>query len=241
MKASRSAVCLMSMAVLMAAGKLVSVKAAGDGVVKGTVKFTGTVPKPTRIDMSDDPKCAKLHPGGASISPIVTDAKGGLDDTVVYVSQGISGQTFDPPAQPVVLKQKGCLYEPRVIAVQAGQKVQVVNADTTTHNIHPIPKNNREWNKSQPPGVPIEETFAREEVSIPVKCNVHPWMKGYIAVFKHPYFAVTDKDGSFEIKNLPPGTYTVQAWHEGLDPVTQNLTIGAADTKTIDFTLKGGS
>jgi plastocyanin len=150
----------------------------------------------------------------------------------------VQGQNFDPPAQPVTLQQKGCLYEPRVIAVQAGQKVDVVNADTTTHNIHPIPKNNREWNKSQPPGVPIEESFAREEIAIPVKCNVHPWMRGYIAVFKHPYFAVTGKDGSFDLSNLPPGTYTIKAWHEKLGTSTQTVTIGANETKEISFVFK---
>jgi plastocyanin len=239
MKANWMAACATG-AVLIIAGQLMRVNASGESEVKGTVKFAGTAPKPTRVDMSDDPKCAKLHPGGASVASIVTDAKGGLDETVVYVSAGAPAQNFDPPAQPVTLQQKGCLYEPRVIAVQAGQKIDVVNADTTTHNIHPIPKNNREWNKSQPPGVPIEESFAREEIAIPVKCNVHPWMKGYIAVFKNPYFAVTGKDGSFDIKGLPPGTYTFQAWHEGLDPVSQQITVGSGETKSMDFTMKGG-
>jgi plastocyanin len=241
MKASKILIYSSAAAILFTVVKLASVNAAGESVVKGTVKFSGTAPKATRIDMSDDPKCAKLHPGGASVATIVTDAKGGLDDVVVYIAEGVPQQNFDPPSQPVTLQQKGCLYEPRVLAVQAGQKVDVVNADTTTHNIHPIPKNNREWNKSQPPGVPIEESFAREEVAIPVKCNVHPWMKGYIAVFKHPYFAVTGKDGSYEIKGLPPGSYTLQAWHEGLDPVTEHVTVGSGETKSVDFALKSGS
>ena len=233
--------CVAFATILLTAFRIVRVNAAGETVVKGTVKFSGTAPKPVRVDMSDDPKCSKLHPGGATVASIVTDAKGGLDDTVVYISEGVPQQNYDPPSEAVTLQQKGCLYEPRVIAVQTGQKVDVVNADNTTHNIHPIPKNNREWNKSQPPGVPIEETFAREEVSIPVKCNVHPWMKGYIAVFKHPYFAVTGKDGTYEIRGLPAGSYTLQAWHDGLDPVTQHITVGAGETKGADFTLKGGS
>jgi len=215
-----------------------TVLAADDASIKGTVKFEGTVPKPTRIDMSDDPKCAKLHPGGAMESDFVSDGQGGLGDVVVFVSDGLGDRTFEPPAAPVELEQKGCLYHPHVVAMQANQKLDIVNADTTTHNIHPSPKNNREWNKSQPPGMPLEDTFARQEVSIPVKCNVHPWMHGYIAVFKHPYFAVTAKDGSYEIKNLPPGTYTIQAWHEKLGTATQKITVGASETKTADFDLK---
>jgi len=229
----------------LSGGKVAStVYAAEDSSpLKGVVKFDGTVPKPTRIDMSDDPKCAKLHPGGVTTSDIVTDGHGGLEDAVVYISDGLAGRTFEPPQTPAVLEQKGCLYQPHVLAMQANQKLDVVNADTTTHNIHPSPKNNREWNKSQPSGVPIEETFAREEVSIPVKCNVHPWMHGYIAVFKHPYFAVTGKNGSYEIKNLPAGTYTIQVWHEKLGTATQKITVGSSESRTVDFVLKdnGGS
>jgi hypothetical protein len=125
-----------------------------------------------------------------------------------------------------------------VIALQANQKLDVVNADTTTHNIHPIPVNNREWNKTQPPGLPIEESFAREEIAIPVKCNVHPWMRGYIAVFKHPYFAVTDKDGRFDLKDLPPGSYTIKAWQEKLGTQSQKVTVTAGQTGKLDFVFK---
>jgi plastocyanin len=208
------------------------------GVLKGIVKLEGTAPKPMRIDMSDDPKCAKLHPGGVTYSDIVTDGHGGLENVVVFVSDGLGDRIFDPPQTPAVIEQRGCMYEPHVLAMQSNQKLDVVNADTTTHNIHPSPKNNREWNKSQPPGVPIEETFARAEVAIPVKCNVHPWMRGYIAVFKHPYFALTSKDGSFEIRNLPPGTYTIEAWHEKLGAATQKITVGTSETIVLDFSLK---
>lgn len=206
--------------------------------VKGTVKFEGTPPKPTRIDMSQDPICAKAHASAATTEDFVVGADGGFDNVVVYVSDGLTNHNFQPPAQPAVLEQKGCQYKPHVLALQAGQKLSVVNSDETTHNIHPTPNNNREWNMTQPHGMPLEQTFTREEIAIPVKCNVHPWMKGYIAVFKHPYFAVTDKSGNFEIKDLPPGNYTITAWQEKLPPQSQKITVGAGEAKTLDFTFK---
>ena len=206
--------------------------------VKGVVKFEGTAPKPTRIDMSQDPICSKAHSTAATTEEVVVGQAGGLANVVVYVSDGLTAHDFQPPQQPVVLEQKGCQYKPHVLAMQAGQKLDVVNSDETTHNIHPIPNNNREWNMTQPHGMPLQQTFAREEVSILVKCNVHPWMKGYIAVFKHPYFAVSDKNGGFELKNLPPGTYTITAWQEKLGTKTQKVTVGAGEAKTADFAFK---
>lgn len=206
--------------------------------LKGTIKFEGTAPKPARIDMSQDPLCAKAHATAITTEDFVVSADGGLANVVVYVSDGLTSHSFQPPAQPAVLEQKGCQYKPHVLALQAGQKLDVVNSDETTHNIHPSPNNNREWNMTQPHGMPLQQTFAREEIAIPVKCNVHPWMKGYIAVFKHPYFAVTDKNGNFEIKDLPPGTYTITAWQEKSQAQSQKVTIGTGDTKTLDFTFK---
>jgi plastocyanin len=188
--------------------------------------------------MAADPSCAKQHPTPVLSQDIVADAKGGLQNVVVFIAEGLDDRTFDTPNQAAVIQQKGCMYQPHVLAVRANQKLDVVNSDITTHNIHPMPKNNREWNKSQPPRVPIEETFAREEIAIPVKCNVHPWMRSYIAVFKHPYFVVTGQDGSFALSNLPPGTYTVEAWHEKLGTATQKITVGANETKAVDFVFK---
>jgi hypothetical protein len=206
--------------------------------VKGTVKFDGPAPKLAKIDMSQDPICAKAHPTPATTEDVVVGAGGGLDNVVVYISDGLAAHDFQPPQQPAVLEQKGCQYKPHVLALEAHQKLDVVNSDETTHNIHPSPNNNREWNMTQPHGMPLEQTFAREEVAIPVKCNVHPWMKGYIAVFKHPYFAVTDANGSFELKDLPPGTYTITAWQEKLGTQVQKVTVGASESKTLDFIFK---
>lgn len=206
--------------------------------VRGTVHIEGKVPPAKTISMNADPACAKLHPSPVVTQEVLADAKGDLENVIVFVSDGLGDRTFDPPSQPVVVEQKGCMYEPHVLAVRANQTLEVVNDDRTSHNIHPVPANNREWNKAEPPGSKMDEVFAREEVAIPVKCNVHPWMRGYIAVFKHPYFAVTGKDGTFDLSNLPPGTYTIKAWHEKLGTSTQTVTIGANETKEINFVFK---
>jgi hypothetical protein len=214
----------------------VAADASPSASVSGVVKFDGVPPKPSRIDMAFDPNCKPSSP--AVTEDIVSGANGGLENVVVFVADGLGDRTFQPPAQSAVLEQKGCLYRPHVIALQANQKLSVVNSDATTHNIHPSPANNRESNTIQPPGVPLELSFAREEIAIPVKCNVHPWMKGYIAVFKHPFFAVTGKDGSFELKDLPPGTYTITAWHGKLGTQSQKVTISAGQSQKVDFAFK---
>ena len=233
------AVCISTPYAVRAGGAPASASATGVASVKGIVKFEGTVPKPKPISMSADPSCAKQHPAPVLAQEVMTDSKGDLENVVVFVSEGLGDRTFDAPTQPVVVEQKGCLYTPHVLAVRANQPLHVVNDDPTSHNIHPTPANNREWNKAEPPGSSLDESFAREEIAIPVKCNVHPWMHGYIAVFKHPYFAVTGKDGSFDLSSLPPGTYTIKAWHEKLGTSTQTITISANETKEINFVFKG--
>ena len=168
---------------------------------------------------------------------VVNDNKT-LEYVFVYVKDGLGDKVFETSAEPATIDQKGCQYHPHVIGVQTNQPIKILNSDPTTHNIHPVPANNREWNTSMSPGgQPLDRTFAREEVMIPVKCNVHPWMKSYIGVVKHPFFAVTGKDGSFTIKGLPPGEYTIEAWHEKLGTTTQKVTVGPQETKTVDFTL----
>ena len=215
--------------------------AASGASLTGAVKFDGAALKPAQIDMSSDPNCAKAHPTPATAEDLVVGGNGMLANVIVYVADGLGDQTFPAPQQAAEIEQKGCQYKPHVLAMQASQKLDVVNDDSTTHNIHPMPNNNREWNKSQPHGMEVEETFTREEIAIPVKCNIHPWMRAYIAVFKHPYFAVTDKNGKFEIKNLPPGTYTIKAWHEKLGTQTQKITVAGGEAKSISFDFKSGS
>ena len=211
---------------------------ASNASVLGKIRFDGPLPKNSRIAMRSDPTCAAEHPQPVHSEDVVAGQNGTLENVIVFVSQGADEHAYDLPQNPAVIEQKGCMYEPHVLAMRAGQTLRVINADKTTHNIHPMPANNREWNKAQTPGQPIEEKFAREEVSIPVKCNIHPWMHSYIAVFKHPYFAVTGKDGSFVLKNLPPGEYTIEAWHEKLGTMTQHVKIAQGESKQLDFTFK---
>lgn len=238
-----------SLAILMVgSGRLLGASGASSGAghpdggsaatVVGKVKFTGTLPAATKLSMNADPSCAKLHPAPASSQDFMAGSDNTLGNVIVFISDGLGNRTFDTPTEAVTFEQKGCMYEPHVVALRANQKLKMVNSDNTTHNIHPLPANNREWNKAEPAGATMEESFPREEIAIPVKCNVHPWMKSYIAVFKHPYFAVTGKDGSFQLPNLPPGEYTVEAWHEKLGTMTQKITIAAGESKTLDFTFK---
>jgi len=202
--------------------------------INGTVKFEGTAPKASKIDMSQDPGCKGMN---EAENEVVTG--GDLANVFVYVKDGMGNRTFDVPKDPVVLDQQGCRYHPHVLGVMAGQTVQIKNDDPTTHNIHPTPKDNREWNESQPPSSPaIEKNFAREEIMLPVKCNQHPWMKMYINVVKSPFFAVTGKDGKYEIKGLPPGDYTIAFVHEKLGEQDQKVTVAAKDTKTVDQSFK---
>lgn len=208
------------------------------GSVVGRVRLEGPKPGPTRTNMLSDPNCAKQHPGAVMNEDFVVGSEGALENVVVFISDGMNGKSFDVPAEAAVIEQKGCVYKPHVIAMQTNQKLKVVNSDNTLHNVHPVPTNNREWNKAQPGGSTLEETFPREEIAIPVKCNVHPWMRSYIAVFKHPYFAVSGKDGSFDLRNLPPGEYTVKAWHEKLGMMPQKITVAAGEAKKMDFAFK---
>jgi len=202
--------------------------------INGTVKFGGTAPKPSKIDMSQDPGCKGMN----EAENVVVNG-GDLANVFVYVKDGLGARTFDVPTTPVVLEQQGCRYHPHILGVMAGQTVQIKNSDPTTHNIHPTPKDNREWNESQPPSSPaIEKNFAREEIMLPVKCNQHPWMKMYINVVKNPFYAVTDKDGKYEIKGLPPGDYTIAFVQEKLGEQDQKVTVGPKDTKTIDQSFK---
>jgi hypothetical protein len=208
-----------------------------EGNITGVVSFTGEAPKPRKIQMDSDPVCAQKNPNAASEDVIVNDGK--LQNVFVYVKGGpIEGKTFKVPETEVVLDQAGCQYVPHVLGIMARQKLKIISSDPTSHNIHPTPKNNPEWNETQPPGAgPIEKTFNRPEVMIPVKCNQHAWMKAYIGVLSHPFYAVTGKDGSYTIKGLPPGEYEVEAYHEKYGAKTLKVTVAEKADAKADFSF----
>ncbi len=215
---------------------------ANAATVTGKVSFTGEKPKVATIDMSANPACARAHSGApAKSEEVVVNENGTLKNVLLYV-KGVPDRQYPVPSTAVTLDQKGCMYGPHVIAVMAGQNIEVKNDDPTNHNIHPQPKVNQEWNESQAPGSdPKMKSFAREEIDPPiaVKCNVHPWMRSYIAVSNTPYTAVTGDDGSYTIKGLPPGSYTLVAWHEKYGKKETPLTVAAKDSKTVDVSYDG--
>jgi hypothetical protein len=220
------------------------------GTVSGVISFNGTAPAPKKIDSSADPVCGQRNPNLETEDTVVKDGK--LANVFVYIKDGtttdgkkVGDFKWDTPTTAVQLDQNGCHYRPHVLGVQTNQKISITNSDPTTHNIHPTPKQNPEWNQSQPNGAaPIEKSFARYEVLVPVKCNQHPWMKSYIGVMKTPFFAVSADNGSFTIKGVPAGTYTVAAWHEGGaegTTKTVQVTVPANGSATADFAFEGGA
>ncbi|HWN12088.1 MAG TPA: carboxypeptidase regulatory-like domain-containing protein [Pyrinomonadaceae bacterium] len=216
-----------------------------EGTVTGAIAFNGAPPAPKKIDTSADPACGTANPNLSTEDTVVKDGK--LANAFVYVKDGttadgtkVGDYTFTTPGTAATLDQKGCQYVPHIQGIQVNQKLSVTNSDPTQHNVHPTPKNNPEWNQTQANGAaPIEKSFSRAEVLIPVKCNQHPWMKSYVAVLKHPFFAVSGADGTFTIKGLPPGKYTIAAWHEKGGPAgtekTMEVTVAANGTAKADF------
>lgn len=219
-------------------------KTGKEGTITGTIAFAGTVTL-KKIDTSADLVCAKKNPNLETEDNVVKDGK--LANAFVYIKNGTLAdgkQLRDVSfafSGDVTLDQNGCHYVPHVLGVQTNQKVRITNSDPTQHNIHPTPKYNPEWNQTQPNGAPpLEKTFGHSEVLVPVKCNQHPWMKAYIGVLKHPFFAVSAADGTFTIKEVPPGKYTLVAWHEGGASGTEKtieVTVSANGTAKADFSF----
>ena len=206
------------------------------GSISGMVTLDGPPPAFKPIDMSAEAACVQANPLPVVPPVVVTGAHGALANVVVFVKSGLGSYRFDVPSQPVVLDQKGCMYDPRVLAVMTHQSYEVHNEDQTIHNVHPMPRVNRPWNKSEPIGdPPIEANFTKPELAIPIACNIHPWMRAYMFVFAHPYFAITPKTGAFTLKGIPPGTYTIEAWQERFGTQDQTVTLGPSDSKTLDF------
>jgi plastocyanin len=208
--------------------------------VKGKVVFEGTPPVMDKIKMDADPQCALKHPDGHASEEVIVNTNGTLKNVFVYVKEGLTGK-FEAPKTPVVFDQQGCRYEPRIFGVQAGQPIQILNSDPTLHNVHALPAKSPQFNLGMPiQGMKLTKTFTSPEVMVKIKCEVHPWMVAYAGVLDHPFYSVSNAEGQVELKDLAPGTYVLEAWHEKYGAQTQSVTIGGADeTQEIAFTFKG--
>ena len=207
------------------------------GRVSGSITLEGTAPAPQPIRMDSDPYCVKA--GGGTTQTHVTGRDGTLQNVFVYVKDGLGDRHFPVPSTPVVLDQKGCRYEPHVLGIHVGQTLEIASSDNTLHNVHAMPQQNREFNKAhQMAGIRHTHVFSTKEVMVPFKCDVHKWMNAYVGVLDHPFYAVSGPGGRFEITGLPPGTYTIEAWHEALGTQTQTVTIGASERKDVALTFK---
>ncbi|MBI4421795.1 MAG: carboxypeptidase regulatory-like domain-containing protein [Gemmatimonadetes bacterium] len=235
---------MLGMAVLAALGLVLSTPPtdapAQGGAVSGAVKFAGPPAANPKIDMTEEPTCKAKHPQGA-VDPVVVVNKGGLANVFLYVKSGLpAGGKYPTPTTPVVLDQTGCLYQPRVLGVMAGQPIEIRNSDQLLHNIKAVPKKNRPFNISQPmAGMKTTRNFPVPELAVPLECNVHGWMHAKVFVMDHPFFAVSGDDGSFSIKGLPAGTYTLEAWHEKFGAKTATVTVAAGGAGTASFTFGG--
>ncbi|HXF96156.1 MAG TPA: carboxypeptidase regulatory-like domain-containing protein [Gemmatimonadales bacterium] len=213
--------------------------AQGGATITGRVRFTGPKPTNPTIDMSEEPQCKAKYQTPPRAETVVVNPNGTLANVFVYVKSGLPADAKYPtPTTPVVIDQDGCHYRPHVLGVMVGQQLEIRNSDPLLHNIKARGTANRGFNISQPrAGMKTTRTFSRPEVMVALECNVHGWMNAYVGVLPHPFFAVTGTDGAFTIKGLPPGTYTLEAWHEKYGTRTATVTVTGTETKTAEFTF----
>jgi plastocyanin len=205
------------------------------GDVTGKVTFEGTAPKAAKLQMSADPVCMRAHKEPVLGEEVVVNKNGTLKNVLIYVKEGLGSKKFDAPSTKVSFEQKGCQYTPHVLGIQVGQELEVINDDPTLHNVHSLSKENAQFNVAQPKqGMKLTKKFDKPE-TFKVKCEVHTWMGAYIGVFSHPFFAVSSDDGSFSLKKLPAGDYTIEAWHEKYGTQTFKVKVSATGEAKADF------
>ncbi|MEO8362010.1 MAG: carboxypeptidase regulatory-like domain-containing protein [Vicinamibacteria bacterium] len=213
-----------------------TVQAQATGKITGKISFKGVAPLPIKIRMSADPRCMQANPNGVERKQ-VDGVNGGLANVVVSIKTPVKG-TAAPKTTPVLLDQSGCMYTPAAIALQVGQPLRIRNSDDTLHNVHPRPLVNAGFNVGQPrKGMETEKKFDKAETIFPVSCDVHPWMRSYIAVFDHPFFTISKEDGTFEIPNVPPGEYEIEATHPTLKTMTGKVVVKAGAAGVVDLTF----
>lgn len=215
--------------------------AMGTASITGTISFAGEAPARTPVRMK--PECMDEHDSTPLSESALVSEGGGLKSVFVHVTMGLpDGYSYPAPSEPAILDQEGCQYVPHVMGVQAGQTIRIENSDPFQHNIHPVPEVNRGFNESTPnEGDYLEKSFLVPEVMVSVKCDVHSWMQAYIGVLDHPYFSVSDADGSFSIEGLPAGDYTIDAWHEEFGSQQMQVTVGDGEAATADFSFSASS
>jgi hypothetical protein len=216
--------------------------AADDSIIRGSIQFSGTPPEMAKIRLAADPTCIEAHPGEPPRrQDVIVNRNSTLKNVIVYVKSGLpGGKSYPLPTESQTLDQRGCMYEPHVFAIRVGQELKILNSDPTVHNIQSKSQVNEKFNEFMtsnkvPPRV---HKFAKPELPVPIKCDVHPWMLAWAGVFDHPFFAVTSEDGTYAIKGLPAGEYTIAAWHEKYGTQEQKVKVGDAEAKDLNFTFK---
>lgn len=220
------------------AGPAVRAQNSGRGTIKGHVKLAGKLPGNPVIRMGMDPKCAQINAGKRVVQEVVAAA---LDGSLANVFVRVEG-TFPAspvPKDPVVIDQRGCIYQPRVIGARVGQVLQVKNDDDLLHNIHSQSTKSNSFNISEPKAGMVQSFTLKDEEMLRIKCDVHSWMTTYVGVVPNPYFAVSNAGGTFDIPNVPAGSYTIQAWHERYGPLMQTVKVRANATTDLDFMYTG--
>lgn len=207
--------------------------------LQGQVLFEGTVPPEGTLQMDGNPECRSLHPPGKIPAGEVLVQEGKVQNAFVYVKKGLEGVGFPAPTEAATVRNETCLYRPHVLGVVTGQPIEFLNSDPTLHNVHALPEKQKPWNVGLPfQGMKIVKKFSDPEVMVRLKCDLHPWMVGYIGVLPHPYFAVTGPDGRFELKNLPSGGYTIGVWHERFGEQEKEVTLGENEIKDLEFVFR---